>query len=86
MKINPLSVRAIQSYNQTPAVKKEENKGVSFADTLEISTKAKEMQVSSSYQTARADKVSQLKEAVEAGAYEVDARKLAENMLTYYRK
>lgn len=86
MKINSFSLRAIQSYNQTPAAKKEGKKEVSFADTLEISTKAKEMQVSSSYQTARADKVSQLKDAVEAGTYKVDSRKLAENMLNYYRK
>ena len=60
MKINLLGIRAIQSYNQAQTVKNVGKKGESFADKLEISSKAKEMQVSSTYQSDRAEKVNQI--------------------------
>ena len=86
MKINPLGIRAIQSYNQAPTVKKTDKKGDSFADKLEISSKAKEMQVSSTYQSDRADKVKQLKEDIHSGTYKVNAQQVAQDMLNYYRR
>ncbi len=86
MKINPLGMRAIQSYNQTQSVKKVDEKSGSFADKLEISSKAKEMQVTSSYQSDRAEKVNKLKEDINSGTYKVDARKVAQDMLNYYRR
>ena len=86
MKINPLGIRAIQSYNQAQSVKKADNKGETFADKLEISSKAKEMQVTSSYETERAAKVNKLKEDINSGTYKVDARKVAQDMLKYYRR
>lgn len=86
MKINPLGIRAVQSYNQAPTVKKTEKKSDSFADKLEISSKAKEMQVTSSYESERADKVNKLKEDINSGTYKVDARQVAQDMLKYYRR
>jgi negative regulator of flagellin synthesis FlgM len=86
MKINPLGIRAIQSYNQAQSVKKTDKIGETFADKLEISSKAKEMQVSSSYQSERADKINKLKEDINSGTYKVDARQVAQDMLKYYRR
>jgi negative regulator of flagellin synthesis FlgM len=86
MKINPLGIRAIQSYNQAQSVKKADKKGETFADKLEISSKAKEMQVTSSYESERADKINKLKEDINSGNYKVDARKVAQDMLNYYRR
>ena len=86
MKINLLGIRAIQSYNQAQPVKNVGKKGESFADKLEISSKAKEMQVSSTYQSDRAEKVKQLKEDIHAGTYKVNAQQVAQDMLNYYRR
>ena len=86
MKINPLGIRAIQSYNQAQSVKKADKKEETFADRLEISSKAKEMQVTSSYELDRADKVKKLKEDINSGTYKVDARQVAQDMLNYYRR
>ena len=86
MKINPLGTRAIQSYNQTQSVKNVGKKTESFADKLEISSKAKQMQLSSSYESERADKVNKIKEDINSGTYKVDARQVAQDMLNYYRR
>ena len=86
MKINQINLRALQTYNQTRNVKKSEKAQTSFADKLEISKKAKEMQVSSTYEAERADKVNSLKEDIDSGNYKVDARKVAQDMLNYYRR
>jgi negative regulator of flagellin synthesis FlgM len=85
MKINNIGLRAIQSYNQAQPIKKTQKTNETFADKIEISSQAKEMQISSSYANERASKVSQLKEDISAGNYEVNARKVAQDMLNYYR-
>ena len=85
MKINNYGVRAVQAYNQAQPVKKTQKNGEVFADKIEISTKAKEMQVTSAYAAERANKVEQLKEEINSGNYKVDARKVAQDMLNYYR-
>ena len=85
MKINNIGLRAIQTYNQAQPIKKAQKTNETFADKIEISSQAKEMQVSSTYETERAAKVSQLKEDIDAGNYKVNARKVAQDMLNYYR-
>lgn len=85
LKINNYGVRAIQAYNQTQPIKKTQKSGEVFTDKIEISSKAKEMQVSSAYATERANKVERLKEDIQSGNYKVDARKVAQDMLNYYR-
>ena len=85
MKINSFGVRAINSYtNQTRTVK-ETKQGATFADKLEISSAAKEMQGASTYETARAERVKQLKADIQSGNYKVDANQVARDMLNYYR-
>lgn len=85
MKINNFGVNSINPYNQTNrqfnAVKKEQ----SFADKLEISSAAKEMQGVTNYSTERAERVQKLKEEITSGEYKVNARQVAEDMLKYYR-
>ena len=46
---------------------------------------AQEMRGVSTYSSERADHVQQLKKDIASGQYKVDARKVAEDMLKYYR-
>lgn len=86
MKISPVQLRAIQTYNQTLPVKRTSGRGVSFKDRLEISTQAKEMQVVSSYQTERNEKIDSLKKQISEGTYKVDSEQVARDMLKYFRR
>jgi len=85
MKITSYGVNAVNAYkNQVRNVKSNTNKA-SFADKIEISKAAQEMQGVSTYSTERAEHVQQLKKDIASGEYKVDARKVAEDMLKYYR-
>lgn len=85
MKINSIGIQAVNAYNNQQRVQNTQKKGESFADKLEISSAAKEMQVTSSYSADRAEKVEKLKADIASGEYKVDARKVAQDMLNYYR-
>ncbi|MEK4424125.1 flagellar biosynthesis anti-sigma factor FlgM [Solibacillus sp. FSL K6-1523] len=86
MKINPIGIQAINSYkNQTRPVNNTKT-NPSFADQIEISSQAKEMQETSTYANERAERVQKLKEEIQSGNYKVDARQVAEDMLKYYRR
>lgn len=85
MKITAYGINAVNAYkNQVRNVKSDANKA-SFADKIEISKAAQEMQGVSTYSTERAEHVQQLKKDIASGDYKVDARKVAEDMLKYYR-
>ena len=85
MKITSYGVNAVNAYkNQVRNVKSNTNKA-SFADKIEISKAAQEMRGVSTYSSERADHVQQLKKDIASGEYKVDARKVAEDMLKYYR-
>ena len=87
MKINPIGLQAIQSYKNQTRVAKSEQSAKTFADHIEISSKAKEMQsTTSSYANERAERIKKLKEDIDSGNYKVDAKKVAEDMLKYYRR
>ena len=87
MKINPIGLQAIQSYKNQTRVAKSEQSTKTFADQIEISSKAKEMQsTTSTYAKERAERLKQLKEDIDSGNYKVDAKKVAEDMLKYYRR
>lgn len=85
MKINSFGVHAINSYNNQARPVKETKSTASFADKIEISSAAKEMQGTTTYASDRADRVQKLKADIQSGDYKVDARKVAEDMLKYYR-
>ena len=85
MKITSYGINAVNAYkNQVRNVKSGADKA-SFADKIEISKAAQEMQGVSTYSTERAERVQQLKKDINSGEYKVDARKVAEDMLKYYR-
>ena len=85
MRITSYGINAVNAYkNQVRNVKSPENKAA-FADKIEISKAAKDMQELSTYGAERATRVQQLKEEISSGNYKVDARKVAEDMLNYYR-
>lgn len=87
MKITSFGVNSVNPYNkQQKSLKAAESKSVAATDKIEISSAAKEMSASSTYSTERAQKIEQLKEQIHSGNYQVDSRKVAEDMLNYYRK
>lgn len=85
MKITSFSINSVNPYNKQQRAAKAASVNQVFADKIEISTTAKEMSASSTYSSERAQKVQQLKEKIQSGEYQVDARKVAEDMLKYYR-
>lgn len=85
MKITNYGVNAVNAYKkQVSNVKSAENKS-SFADKIEISKAAQNMQGISTYSSERAERVQQLKAEIDSGEYKVNSRKVAEDMLKYYR-
>lgn len=85
MKISNYGVNAVNAYkNQVRNVKSANNKS-SFADKIEISKAAQNMQGVTTYSSERAERVQQLKSEIDSGEYKVNARKVAEDMLKYYR-
>ncbi|KGR80619.1 flagellar biosynthesis anti-sigma factor FlgM [Ureibacillus manganicus] len=86
MKITSYGVNNINPYNKQQQKIKSASANTPFADKIEISSAAKEMQVNSTVNTERAEKVSAIKQQIESGEYKVDARKVAEDLLKYYRK
>ncbi|MGN7479613.1 flagellar biosynthesis anti-sigma factor FlgM [Solibacillus silvestris] len=85
MKINPIGLQAINSYNKQARPVKNADAQKSFADQIEISSKAKEMQANSSFANERAERMKKIKEDIDSGTYKVDAKQVAEDMLKYYR-
>ncbi|MBO2534256.1 flagellar biosynthesis anti-sigma factor FlgM [Rummeliibacillus suwonensis] len=87
MKIYNYGVNKVNPY-QNQSLKTEQVKKSTFnvTDQLEISSAAKDLQGIKSYADERAERVQQLKEQIESGNYQVDAKKLASDMLKYYRK
>ena len=85
MKINPINVQAINTYNKQARPVKNAETPKTFADHIEISSKAKEMQTNPTYANERAERVKKIKEDIDSGNYKVDAKQVAEDMLKFYR-
>ena len=85
MKINNIGLSNINPYTQTNRAAQVQKPGQSFADKLEISSAAKVMKVATEFTDARAERVQKLKAQIQSGEYQVDAKKVAEDMLKYYR-
>ena len=86
MKINNVGVNAVNPYKrQAQKLDAAEQTRKQAADQLQISSVAKELQ-SSSFATERAERIQQLKVVIESGNYKVDAKKVAEDLLAFYRK
>ncbi|WP_456277625.1 flagellar biosynthesis anti-sigma factor FlgM [Bacillus sp. AK128] len=86
MKINNINNLNVNPYKKNVAKLQNSEKLATRADKVEISTAAKEMQVTSKVATERLDKVQALKQQVEAGVYQVDAEAVAKSVLQYYSR
>lgn len=86
MKINNYAVNPINPYkNQQLKTEATKQATMKMEDQLEISSQAKDLQGIKKYSTERVDRVQALKQQVEAGTYNVDPTKLANDLLKYYR-
>lgn len=85
MKINPM--QSINAYQRSQEVqKRQDTQQAQKADKLEISNAAKEMAKSQEFQTARNERVQELKELVQNDKYEVNAQKTASKMYDFWNK
>ncbi|CAM3526460.1 flagellar biosynthesis anti-sigma factor FlgM [Marinicrinis lubricantis] len=85
MKINDIQrTGAVQRYQQNMAVSSGAAAKGKQKDSIHISSEAKEL-LQGTRSPERAEKLEQLKEAVSSGTYQVDAGKVAEKMLGYFK-
>lgn len=71
----------VGSMQGTSASKKGQSK-----DSLQISDAAKELlEIQGTSNAGRSEKMMELKQAIQEGTYQVDAHKLAEKMLQYFK-
>lgn len=82
VKITPIQVNSVNPYNKQQRKMNTAATTSTYTDKIEISATAKEM---STISAERAQKIQKLKEQIQSGEYKVDARKVAEDMLKYYR-
>lgn len=54
------------------------------ADKIEISSEAKQLSETSAFTIGRKERVQQLKAQIQEGTYNVDAEKLASNLVNYF--
>lgn len=85
MKITTYGVNAVNAYKNQVRNAQSADKKASFADKIEISKAAQDMQGVTTYGAERAERVQQLKQDIASGDYKVNARQVAEDMLKYYR-
>lgn len=87
MRIDGFKTPAINPYrNQQLKTEQAKQQANTQTDKLEISSEAKKLSAVSPVDTARIDRVQQLKAQVQSGGYQVDADKLASSMLSHFNK
>lgn len=86
MKITNIGLNQVNPYkrNQQQTEKAQQTMRPT-TDQLEISSAAKSMQTKSPVEVNQAERVARIKAQIDAGTYKVDAKKLASNILNYYR-
>jgi negative regulator of flagellin synthesis FlgM len=86
MKIQKFNVPAINPYKANE-LKAEQSKQKTQlkADKIEISSEAKQLSELSSYSVERNERIQEIKAQVDSGNYKIDAEKLAENLIKYYK-
>ena len=85
MKINPFGTQGINPYNRQMNKIDQANRVVNkSADKVEISSTALEMQQVSQVSDARMARIEELKNQVENGTYQVDARQTAKSIIDFY--
>ncbi|WP_158232553.1 flagellar biosynthesis anti-sigma factor FlgM [Sporosarcina sp. P13] len=87
MKVGGFKTPLVNPYrNQQMKVDQTKQSYEMKTDKLEISSEAKQLLAASSVETERQQRVQQLKAQVQSGEYQVDAKTLASNMLSYFNK
>lgn len=87
MKVQGYGVNAVNPYqNQQVKTNEVKKSSLSFQDQLEISSQAKDLQGVKSYESERADRLSELKSQIQNGTYKVDSEKLAKDLLNHFRR
>ncbi|WP_153732408.1 flagellar biosynthesis anti-sigma factor FlgM [Sporosarcina obsidiansis] len=87
MKVERFNTPAVNPYrNQQMKVDQAKQSNPFKTDKLEISSEAKKLSATTPIETERQQRVQQLKSQVQSGDYQVDAKKLASNMLSYFNK
>ncbi|WP_018665151.1 flagellar biosynthesis anti-sigma factor FlgM [Heyndrickxia acidiproducens] len=86
MKINNINSSGVNPYQRSASQRAQQAKigGTQKTDKVEISSKAKEMQKTSRFEKERAQKIETLKQQVQNGTYQADAKKTAAGILKYY--
>ncbi|MDI2589761.1 flagellar biosynthesis anti-sigma factor FlgM [Psychrobacillus sp. NEAU-3TGS] len=86
MKITNIGLNQVNPYKRNQQqVEKTQQVAKPTTDQLEISSAAKSMQTKSPVEVNQAERVAAIKAQIDAGTYQVDAKKLATNILNYYR-
>jgi len=85
VKINPIHFHSVNPYKRAQRNVSATTTTSNFEDKIEISKAAKEMQITSDFSAERAAKVQSLKQQIQSGEYQVDAGKVAKDLLKYYR-
>ncbi|PIC72965.1 flagellar biosynthesis anti-sigma factor FlgM [Sporosarcina sp. P17b] len=87
MKVEGFKPQAVNPYrSQQMKVDQTKQAAQVKTDKLEISSEAKKLSAASPIESARQQRVQELKAQVQSGDYQVDASKLASNMLSYFNK
>ncbi|MFJ7970418.1 flagellar biosynthesis anti-sigma factor FlgM [Psychrobacillus sp. NPDC096389] len=86
MKITNIGINQVNPYKRSQQqTEKAQQTSRPTTDQLEISSAAKSMQTKSPVEVDQAERVARIKAEIDAGTYKVDAKKLASNILNYYR-
>lgn len=86
MKITNIGLNQVNPYKRSQQqTEKAQQTMRPTTDQLEISSAAKSMQTKSPVEVNQAERVAAIKAEIDAGTYKVDAKKLASNILNYYR-
>lgn len=86
MKITNIGVNQVNPYKRNQQQTEKAQQAMRpTTDQLEISSAAKSMQTKSPVEVNQAERVAAIKAEIDAGTYKVDAKKLASNILNYYR-
>ncbi|UNL84790.1 flagellar biosynthesis anti-sigma factor FlgM [Priestia koreensis] len=86
MKINPLGTSGINPYKKQIDKLAQIEKAAGKRDEVQISTQAKELQQTNQVVTERQKKIDELKQQIQNGTYQIDAKKIAKGLVDFYKK
>ncbi|MCA1031437.1 flagellar biosynthesis anti-sigma factor FlgM [Bacillus timonensis] len=85
MKINNLGPTGMNPYRKQMNKVASLGATTSKTDKVEISSAAKQLQETSPVTVARQEKIQALKQQVQSGTYEIDAKAIAGSVVDFYR-